>query len=68
MRGMPSARDRTILVRLYLDEEDKDVICRELGLSPAHFASVLHRARQRLKDMLEAEGLKRTDLFSWLLI
>jgi RNA polymerase sigma-70 factor (ECF subfamily) len=67
MRSMSSARDRTILVRFYLDEAGKDEICRELNLTPAQFASVLHRARLRLKDLLEAEGLNGTDMFSWVL-
>jgi RNA polymerase sigma-70 factor (ECF subfamily) len=64
IRSMPSERDRRILVRFYLDEEDKDVICRELKLTPAQFASVLHRARLRLKDLLESHGINRSDLFS----
>jgi len=68
VRSMDSPRDRTILVRFYLDEEDKDVICRELNLSPAQFDTVLHRARHRLKDLLEAQGLKGTDLFSWVVL
>lgn len=64
IRSMPSDRDRRILVRFYLDEEDKDVICREMKLTAAQFASVLHRARQRLKDLLESHGIRRSDLFS----
>jgi len=28
---MSSQRDRAILVRFYLDEEDKETICRDLG-------------------------------------
>src|SRR5579871_4453032 len=32
IRAMSSARDRTILVRFYLDEEPKDAICRDLHL------------------------------------
>jgi RNA polymerase sigma-70 factor, ECF subfamily len=64
IRSMPSERDRRILVRFYLDEEDKDGICRELKLTPAQFASVLHRARLRLKDLLELHGINRSDLFS----
>jgi DNA-directed RNA polymerase specialized sigma24 family protein len=67
MRTMPSARDRTILVRFYLDEAGRGEICRELNLTPAQFTSVLHRARLRLKDRLEADGLKGTDLFAWIL-
>ncbi|HMN46278.1 MAG TPA: sigma-70 family RNA polymerase sigma factor [Povalibacter sp.] len=66
IRSLPSERDRRILMRFYLDEEDRDVICRELGLTPAQFASVLHRARQRLKDLLETHGLTRADLFSFI--
>lgn len=68
MRSMSSPRDRTILVRFYLDEAGKDEICREMNLTPAQFASVLHRARLRLKDMLEAEGISGTDMFSWVLL
>ena len=67
IRSMDSARDRTVLVRFYLDEEDKEVICRDLHMAPAQFASVLHRARQRLKGLLEAHGLRQSDLFSWVI-
>jgi RNA polymerase sigma-70 factor, ECF subfamily len=68
LRSMDSARDRTVLVRFYLDEDDKDVICRDLRLSPSQFAKVLHRARRRLRELLESQGLKGSDLFSWFLI
>ena len=57
------ARDREILVRLYLQEEEKDTICRDLGLEAEHFDKVLHRARGRLKELLEASGLQRSDFF-----
>jgi RNA polymerase sigma-70 factor, ECF subfamily len=62
IRGMSSQRDRAILVRFYLDEEDKDVICGDLGLSPLQFDKILHRARGRLRKLLEAGGLGRSDL------
>ena len=64
IRGMSSQRDRAILVRFYLDEEDKEVICRDLGLSPLQFDKILHRARGRLRKLLESGGLGRTDLLS----
>jgi RNA polymerase sigma-70 factor (ECF subfamily) len=64
IRGMGSVRDRTILVRFYLDEEDRETICRDLQITPAQFAKVLHRARTRLRTLLESDGLKRSDLFS----
>ncbi|HRC86126.1 MAG TPA: sigma-70 family RNA polymerase sigma factor [Thermoanaerobaculia bacterium] len=44
-------RDREILLRFYLAEEDKDQLCRELGLTSLQFNRVLHRARQRYKDL-----------------
>ena len=64
IRSMDSVRDRTILVRFYLDEQDRESICRELHITPAQFAKVLHRARTRLRTLLENDGLKRSDFFS----
>ena len=46
-------RDRQLLLRFYLAEEDKEQICADLGLSSLHFNRVLFRARQRFKDLLE---------------
>jgi RNA polymerase sigma-70 factor, ECF subfamily len=67
IRDMGSARDRTLLVRFYLDEEDKEVICRELRLSPLQFDKVLHRARRRLLQLLGTHGFKQSDFLSVLL-
>lgn len=50
--GQP--RDREILRRFYLREEDKESICSSLGLSAEHFDRVLYRARQRFRQILEA--------------
>ncbi len=46
-------RDRQLLLRFYIAEEEKELICRDLGLSSLHFNRVLFRARQRFKDLLE---------------
>jgi RNA polymerase sigma-70 factor, ECF subfamily len=62
IRAMSSQRDRAILVRFYLDEEDKETICRDLGLSPLQFDKILHRARGRLRKLLESGGFGRSDL------
>jgi RNA polymerase sigma-70 factor (ECF subfamily) len=62
IRSLSSPRDRSILVRFYLDEEDKDAICRDLGLSPLQFDKILHRARGRLRKLLELTGIRRPDL------
>jgi RNA polymerase sigma-70 factor (ECF subfamily) len=48
---LPSERDRQVLFRFYLAEEDKDGICRDLGLSSLHFNRVVFRARERYREM-----------------
>ena len=53
---LPSERDRQVLHRFYLAEEDKEKICKDLGLSSLHFNRVVFRARERFKDIY----LKRT--------
>ena len=47
-------RDREILKRFYVWEEDKQSICNGLGVDSVHFNRVLYRARQRLKSSIEA--------------
>jgi RNA polymerase sigma-70 factor (ECF subfamily) len=56
---MSSHRDRLLLVRFYLEEEDKESICRDLEMEPRQFDKVLHRARKRLRTLLESEGLQQ---------
>jgi RNA polymerase sigma-70 factor (ECF subfamily) len=56
IRELPTDRDRQILLRFYVAEEDKDDICADLGLSSLHFNRVLFRARQRFRDLLESRA------------
>jgi RNA polymerase sigma-70 factor (ECF subfamily) len=49
-------RDRELLLRFYVAEEDKERICGDLGLTSLHFNRVLFRARQRFKELLESRG------------
>jgi RNA polymerase sigma-70 factor (ECF subfamily) len=49
---MRSKRDRTLLMRFYIDEEEKEKICLELNLSSLHFNRVIFRARRRFKELL----------------
>lgn len=51
LNELESDRDREILFRFYIAEDDKDRICRELGLTPLHFNRVLFRARERYRDL-----------------
>jgi RNA polymerase sigma-70 factor, ECF subfamily len=45
-------RDREILTRLYLNDEDKEGICAALGIDATHFNRVLFRAKQRFRELL----------------
>lgn len=67
LQQLPTPRDRELVKRFYLDEEAKEVICRDLGLSALHFDKVIFRARQRMRSLLEQTGFKRSDFFSFLL-
>lgn len=67
IESLPTARDREIVKRFYLDEEDKAEICGSLGLTPLHFDRVIFRARQRMRSLLEAKGFDKSDFFSVLL-
>jgi len=55
---LPTERDRQILLRFYLAEEDKSAICRDLGLTSLHFNRVLFRARERYRELFD-ERTKR---------
>jgi RNA polymerase sigma-70 factor, ECF subfamily len=46
-------RDREILSRYYIADQDKEEICRDLELSDLHFNRVLFRARQRYRELFE---------------
>lgn len=61
---MPVARDRDLLMRFYLHDEDKGEICRELHLSEEHFNRVIFRARNRFRELLEHRGFWKADLLS----
>ena len=65
--SLPTVRDREIIKRFYLDEEDKAEICRSMGLSPLHFDRVMFRARQRVRVLLETKGFDKSDFLIALL-
>lgn len=45
-------RDRDVLVRLFLYDQDRQQICAELDISRLHFNRVLHRAKNRMRQLL----------------
>jgi RNA polymerase sigma-70 factor (ECF subfamily) len=53
LREIRSRRDRQLLYRFYIAEEEKEVICRDLGLSSLNFNLVLFRARERFRKLVE---------------
>lgn len=57
-----SARDRDVVMRFYLHDEDKDAICRDFNLSSNSFNKIISRARQRLKERLSARGITGDDV------
>ena len=61
---MPVARDREVLVRFYLDDEDRDSICQKLRLTEEHFNRVIFRARNRFRELVEHRGFCKADLLS----
>lgn len=58
---LPRARDRTVLTRFYLTEDDKSDICRDLNLSELAFNQVIFRARNRLRQLLLEAGVQKQD-------
>lgn len=57
---MASDRDRQILFRFYIVEDEKESICRDLDLTSLHFNRVLFRARERYRDLyLETAGSRK---------
>jgi RNA polymerase sigma-70 factor (ECF subfamily) len=56
MNELPSDRDRQVLRRFYLEEDDKDAICADLNLTSLHFNRVLHRARERFRELYKKAG------------
>jgi RNA polymerase sigma-70 factor, ECF subfamily len=67
LRHLSNERDRMAIVRYYLNEESKESICAELGLTEKHFNLVLFRARDRMRALIDKHGFKKSDLLGILL-
>jgi RNA polymerase sigma-70 factor, ECF subfamily len=53
IESMNNPRDKLVLYRYYIQEQSKEQICSELGLEHRHFDRVAHRARERLRQVVE---------------
>jgi RNA polymerase sigma-70 factor (ECF subfamily) len=56
---LASDRDQQMLYRFYIAEEDKNRICRNLGLTSLHFNRVLFRARERYEELYQEAVRKK---------
>ena len=63
-----SARDRRVLVKFYFEECTREEVCTELQISEAQFARIIHRARTRMRQLMERAGYRQSDLLSALLV
>jgi RNA polymerase sigma-70 factor, ECF subfamily len=53
LNEMPNERDRQVLFRFYIAEDEKEQICADLGLTSMRLNLVLHRARERYREIYE---------------
>jgi RNA polymerase sigma-70 factor, ECF subfamily len=53
LKEMPNERDSQVLFRFYIAEDDKEQICADLGLTSLRLNLVLHRARERYRELYE---------------
>jgi RNA polymerase sigma-70 factor, ECF subfamily len=65
LKEMSSPRDREVLIRFYLQEEDRGALCRSLALTELQFNRVIFRARGRFRELLERRGYDKGDFLSF---
>jgi RNA polymerase sigma-70 factor (ECF subfamily) len=53
LKELPNVRDRKLLVRYYLEDAEKEEICKELSLSEAQLNQALARARTRFRQLIK---------------
>jgi RNA polymerase sigma-70 factor (ECF subfamily) len=51
LKEMPNERDIQALYRFYIADDDREQVCADLGLTIPHFNIVLHRARERFREL-----------------
>jgi RNA polymerase sigma-70 factor (ECF subfamily) len=54
-----SERDRTILRAVFLEEREKDDVCREIGVTRDYIRVLLHRAKQSFREVYTARNTGR---------
>lgn len=59
LREMRNKRDIQVLLRYHLAEDTKEQICEDLGLTSPQFNLVLHRARERYRQLYQRMTLDK---------
>ena len=49
------ARDRELLRAVFLEEKDKDTVCRDIGVDRNYLRVLLHRAKDKFKAVYESQ-------------
>jgi RNA polymerase sigma-70 factor, ECF subfamily len=52
LEGMPK-RDRELLRAIFLEEKEKDAVCKELGVDREYLRVLVHRAKDKFKALYE---------------
>lgn len=53
MKELTMTRDREILYKFYFEDVDKAEICAQLDMTPNQFDKVIHRAKKRLRKIID---------------
>ncbi len=53
------ARDQAILKAVFLEEREKDDLCREIGVTRDYIRVLLHRAKQSFREVYMERGAGR---------
>jgi len=56
--GLNSKRDRELLYRFYIAQQDRATICQALDMTREHFSRVLYRAKKRFRRQYEKQTQK----------
>lgn len=65
LAGLP-ARDRDLLRAVFLEEKDKDAVCRDIGVDRDYLRVLLHRAKDKFKAMYEKDQIGNLHRINWL--
>jgi RNA polymerase sigma factor (sigma-70 family) len=57
LHEMPQ-RDRDVLRAIFLEEKEKDEVCREFGVDRDYLRVLLHRAKDKFKALYEKDQMR----------